>query len=137
LDAWIPRLSALDARARSKLPGVSRSRSRQILAGAIVARVTMKALNVESVDVCPWALCEGIVLHYLQSIQNESFDLPLSPLVGAACGEGRPDQRDDRQLVLAAVTASPRMPASSRAPAPGAGPPRLSGIPGNSAVSDA
>jgi len=42
---------------------VSHSRSRQVLAGAIVARVTMKALDVESVDVCPWALREGIVLH--------------------------------------------------------------------------
>ncbi len=84
LDAWIPRLAGLHAAKRARLPGVSHSRSRQVLAGAIVARVTMKALDVESVDVCPWALREGIVLHYLQSTHTGSFDLPLRPLVGTA-----------------------------------------------------
>ena len=34
LDAWIPRLAALGTRERAKLKGVSRSRSRQIVAGA-------------------------------------------------------------------------------------------------------
>lgn len=62
LDAWIPRLARLSARKRAKLQGVSRSRSRQILAGAVVARTAMKALNVQTVDVCTWALREGIVL---------------------------------------------------------------------------
>ena len=84
LDAWIPRLAGLHAAKRARLPGVSHSRSSQVLAGAIVARATMKALNVESVDVCPWALREGIVLHYLQSTHTGSFDLPLRPLVGTA-----------------------------------------------------
>lgn len=50
----------------------------------------MKALNVNSVDVCPWALREGIVLHYLQSTHNESFDLPLRPLIGATYREDKP-----------------------------------------------
>jgi exopolyphosphatase/pppGpp-phosphohydrolase len=39
----------------------------------------MKALNVGSVDICSWALREGIILHYLQAF-NQSFDLPLRPL---------------------------------------------------------
>jgi exopolyphosphatase/guanosine-5'-triphosphate,3'-diphosphate pyrophosphatase len=84
LDAWIPELTAMTAEQRAKLPGVSRPRSRQLIAGAVVARATMKVLNVSSVDVCPWALREGIVLHYLQSIQTGSFDLPLRPLTGAS-----------------------------------------------------
>src|ERR1700749_4304622 len=87
LEAWIPRLAALGARERAKLKGVSRSRSRQIVAGAVVARAGMKALNVGSVDICPWALREGIILHYLQAF-NESFDLPLRPLNGSAYGLG-------------------------------------------------
>jgi exopolyphosphatase/guanosine-5'-triphosphate,3'-diphosphate pyrophosphatase len=82
LEAWIPRLAGLSARQRAKLQGVSRPRSHQILAGAVVARATMKALNVNVVDVCPWALREGIVLHYLQTTHQESFDLPLRPLAG-------------------------------------------------------
>lgn len=87
LEAWIPRLAGLRSRERAKLRGVSRSRSRQILAGAVVAKATMKALNVDRVDVCPWTLREGIVLHYLQAMHNESFDLPLRPLNGAGYPE--------------------------------------------------
>ena len=56
----------------------------------MVTRATMKILNVGSVDVCPWALREGIVLHYLQSIQTSSFDLPLRPLTGASYQGGSP-----------------------------------------------
>ena len=84
LEAWIPRLAALGARERAKLKGVSRPRSRQITAGALVARASMKALNVDCVDVCPWALREGILLHYLQNTFNQSFDLPLRPLNGSS-----------------------------------------------------
>ncbi|HUN31249.1 MAG TPA: Ppx/GppA family phosphatase [Trebonia sp.] len=80
LEAWIPRLAALGALRRAELPGLSRSRSRQILAGAITASATMTALSVDSIDVCPWALREGIVLHYLQVTHSESFDLPFRPL---------------------------------------------------------
>jgi exopolyphosphatase/guanosine-5'-triphosphate,3'-diphosphate pyrophosphatase len=82
LDEWIPQIAGLHAAKRAKLQGVSHSRSRQILAGAVVARATMKALNVDSVDVCPWALREGIVLHYLLTTHHGSFDLPLRPLPG-------------------------------------------------------
>jgi exopolyphosphatase/guanosine-5'-triphosphate,3'-diphosphate pyrophosphatase len=84
LEDWIPRLATLPAAQRAKLSGLSRPRSRQILAGAVVARATMKSLNVGSVDVCPWALREGIVLHYLQATHHDSFNLPLRPLTGAS-----------------------------------------------------
>jgi exopolyphosphatase/guanosine-5'-triphosphate,3'-diphosphate pyrophosphatase len=80
LDHWIPRLAQMRASQRAKLRGVSQPRARQIVAGAVVARATMKALNVTAVDVCPWALREGIILHYLQTRLNESLDLPLRPL---------------------------------------------------------
>jgi exopolyphosphatase / guanosine-5'-triphosphate,3'-diphosphate pyrophosphatase len=92
LEAWIPRLATLRVRDREKLKGVSRSRSRQIVAGAVAARAGMKALNVGSVDICPWALREGIILHYLQTF-NQPFDLPLRPLYGSAYGQDVPDGR--------------------------------------------
>jgi hypothetical protein len=63
----------------------------------------MKALNVQSVDVCPWALREGIVLHYLQSMHNESFDLPLRPLARMAVQEGEHGQRGTGDLALVAT----------------------------------
>jgi len=96
LEAWIPRLADMRAGERAKLKGVSRSRSRQIIAGAVVAKAGMKALNVDSVDVCPWALREGILLHYLQTTLNQSFDLPLRPLNGSTYGKdasGSPGSR--------------------------------------------
>jgi exopolyphosphatase/guanosine-5'-triphosphate,3'-diphosphate pyrophosphatase len=86
LDTWIPRLATLRAQERARLKGISRSRSRQIIAGAVAARADMKALNVGSVDLCPWALREGIILHYLQTTFNQSFDLPLRPLNGSTYG---------------------------------------------------
>ena len=92
LEAWIPRLATLRVRDREKLKGVSRSRSRQIVAGAVAARAGMKALNVGSVDICPWALREGIILHYLQTF-NQPFDLPLRPLNGSAYGQDVPGGR--------------------------------------------
>ena len=74
---WISRLALLPADKRADLPGISAPRSRQILAGALIAKVTMDALDVASVDVCPWALREGIMLHYLQTTQGESWTMPL------------------------------------------------------------
>jgi exopolyphosphatase / guanosine-5'-triphosphate,3'-diphosphate pyrophosphatase len=33
----------------------------------LVAEASMKALDVESVDICPWALREGLILRKLDS----------------------------------------------------------------------
>jgi exopolyphosphatase/guanosine-5'-triphosphate,3'-diphosphate pyrophosphatase len=70
LVRWIPRLARRSADERAKLPGVSPPRARQLLAGALVAKLTMNALDISRVDVCPWALREGIMLHYLQTNQE-------------------------------------------------------------------
>ena len=40
----------------------------------------------------PWALREGIILHYLQTF-NQSFDLPLRPLNGSTYGQDAPGGR--------------------------------------------
>ena len=50
---------------RAALPGVSASRAKQLLAGAIVAESVMKHLKIDEVEICPWALREGIVLKWL------------------------------------------------------------------------
>jgi hypothetical protein len=60
----------------------------------------MKALNVDSVDVCPWALREGILLHYLQTTLNQSFDLPLRPLNGSGYGKDASGPPDSRHVML-------------------------------------
>jgi exopolyphosphatase/guanosine-5'-triphosphate,3'-diphosphate pyrophosphatase len=49
------------------LDGVSASRSHQLLAGAVVAEATMRRLGVEELDICPWALREGLILQRLDT----------------------------------------------------------------------
>ncbi|MFK0160643.1 Ppx/GppA family phosphatase [Streptomyces sp. NPDC090499] len=65
LQTWVPRLAAMSTAQRSALPGVSEGRSGQLVAGALVAEAAMDLLEVESVEVCPWALREGVILRRL------------------------------------------------------------------------
>jgi len=76
IEAWVPRLSSLAATDRAKLPGSSASRAHQIVAGAVIATTTLKALDVDRVDLCPWALREGIILRHLETITSHP-ELPL------------------------------------------------------------
>jgi exopolyphosphatase / guanosine-5'-triphosphate,3'-diphosphate pyrophosphatase len=72
VQAWIPRLAKMTAAERAKLRGISLPRGRQILAGAVVADQTMGALDIDSLEICPWALREGIVLRHLESIAEQA-----------------------------------------------------------------
>ncbi len=65
LDRTVERLAAMPAAERARLPGVSPSRSGQLLAGAVVAQEALRAFDLTSVDVCPWALREGVILRRL------------------------------------------------------------------------
>lgn len=60
--AFISRMSAEDL---AELEGVSASRSHQLVAGALVVQATMHALGVDKMDLCPWALREGVILRRL------------------------------------------------------------------------
>ena len=53
---------------RTTLPGVSAGRARQLLAGAVVAEAAMDLLGVDRLDICPWALREGVILRRLDWI---------------------------------------------------------------------
>lgn len=61
----IPKLAERPAARRARLRGISKSRAPQILAGAIVADAAMTILELESVDVCPWAVREGVICHWM------------------------------------------------------------------------
>jgi exopolyphosphatase/guanosine-5'-triphosphate,3'-diphosphate pyrophosphatase len=65
LERLVDLLAAMRSVDRARLPGVSPSRSHQLLAGAIVAAEALEALELERVDVCPWALREGVILRRL------------------------------------------------------------------------
>lgn len=65
LGELVPRLAQLTSDERAVLPGVSESRSRQLLAGAMVVHGAMELLGVDQLDLCPWALREGVILRRL------------------------------------------------------------------------
>lgn len=64
----LPSLLEMDDAARRELPGVSASRSHQIVAGAVVADAVLDLFDLEELEICPWALREGILLERLDSM---------------------------------------------------------------------
>ncbi|MER5779215.1 Ppx/GppA phosphatase family protein [Streptomyces sp. NPDC002039] len=70
LEEWVPRLAAMTTAQRSTLPGVSEGRAGQLLAGALVAEGTMDLLGVEELEICPWALREGVILRRLDHLPS-------------------------------------------------------------------
>lgn len=59
------KLSEMDEASRAKLPGVSENRASQIVAGAFVAESVMRNLDIKELEICPWALREGVVLKWM------------------------------------------------------------------------
>lgn len=52
------------------MPGISRHRAEQSLAGALIAESLMEACGVESVEICPWSTREGLLLERLGVINT-------------------------------------------------------------------
>jgi exopolyphosphatase/guanosine-5'-triphosphate,3'-diphosphate pyrophosphatase len=68
LEECVPRLAAMTTRERAELPGVAEDRAPQLVAGALVAEAAMDLLAVESLEICPWALREGVILRSLDQM---------------------------------------------------------------------
>lgn len=68
LIAFISRMTAAD---RAELEGISSDRSHQIVAGALVAEASMRALGLEQIEICPWALREGVILRRIDKGLDE------------------------------------------------------------------
>ena len=81
--ALAERLPKMTQAERSKLPGVSAARVAQLPAGAIVADAIMDLLGIEALELCPWALREGVILRRLDM---------LAQGLGALTEPGRPDR---------------------------------------------
>jgi exopolyphosphatase/guanosine-5'-triphosphate,3'-diphosphate pyrophosphatase len=64
------KLAAMTLEERTKLPGVSSNRARQIVAGAFVTESVMRNLDLTELEICPWALREGIVLKYMDWMKS-------------------------------------------------------------------
>ncbi len=71
LIPWVDRLATMTVSERADLPGVSGGRAAQLLAGAIVADAAMDLFGVSELEICPWALREGIILRRIDVISAE------------------------------------------------------------------
>jgi exopolyphosphatase / guanosine-5'-triphosphate,3'-diphosphate pyrophosphatase len=70
VSLWAERLSVMDRGERARLPGVSEGRAGQMLAGAIVADAVMDLMSVGQLEICPWALREGVILKRLDTLAD-------------------------------------------------------------------
>jgi exopolyphosphatase/guanosine-5'-triphosphate,3'-diphosphate pyrophosphatase len=68
LREWVPKLVAMSPGELAQLPGVSASRSHQVLPGALVAEAVMDIFELPALEICPWALREGVILERLDQI---------------------------------------------------------------------
>ncbi|MBT2528982.1 Ppx/GppA family phosphatase [Streptomyces sp. ISL-99] len=68
LEEWVPKLAAMPISQRAGLPGVPEGRAAQLLAGALVAEGAMDLFGVETLEICPWALREGVILRRLDHL---------------------------------------------------------------------
>jgi exopolyphosphatase/guanosine-5'-triphosphate,3'-diphosphate pyrophosphatase len=64
---FISRIPAADL---AELEGVSSGRAHQLVAGALVAAAAMRALRITELQICPWALREGVILRRLDSLDS-------------------------------------------------------------------
>jgi exopolyphosphatase/guanosine-5'-triphosphate,3'-diphosphate pyrophosphatase len=64
------RLARTTVAERAELPGVSTGRAPQLAAGAIVADAAMDIFDLPELEVCPWALREGVILRRLDMLDG-------------------------------------------------------------------
>ena len=70
LTEQIGKLATMPISKRAQLPGVSASRAPQLLGGAVVAEAAMDILGVDSLEICPWAMREGVILRLLDHLDD-------------------------------------------------------------------
>ena len=69
---WAHRLTEMTSAERAGLPGVSEARAPQLPAGAIVADAAMDLFGLPRLEICPWALREGVILRRLDVMPDQS-----------------------------------------------------------------
>jgi exopolyphosphatase / guanosine-5'-triphosphate,3'-diphosphate pyrophosphatase len=82
----LPRLVEADDRRRAKLRGISKARVHQIVAGAIVAEALLTTFDLDSAEICPWALREGITSRRARTLPTLTVADELGHLVQRSFG---------------------------------------------------
>ncbi|MFC4002010.1 exopolyphosphatase [Prauserella oleivorans] len=73
LRTWIPRLAVLPPSKRADLPGISRARAQQAVAGAVVAEALLTVFG-GSLEICPWSTTHGLLLTLLDHAEPVTGD---------------------------------------------------------------
>jgi exopolyphosphatase/guanosine-5'-triphosphate,3'-diphosphate pyrophosphatase len=68
LDRLLKELRQLPAARIAELEGVGAGRAHQLVAAAVVAQSAMRRLEIPVLDICPWALREGMILRRLDGL---------------------------------------------------------------------
>jgi exopolyphosphatase / guanosine-5'-triphosphate,3'-diphosphate pyrophosphatase len=68
VTAIAERLAQTTVAERAEMPGVSEGRAAQLAAGAIVADAAMDLFSLPVLEICPWALREGVILRRLDAL---------------------------------------------------------------------
>jgi exopolyphosphatase/guanosine-5'-triphosphate,3'-diphosphate pyrophosphatase len=74
LREWIPKLVAMSHETLAALPGVSPSRTHQIVPGALVAEACMDIFDLSELEICPWAMREGVILERIDKLSVTGGD---------------------------------------------------------------
>ncbi|UYM06961.1 Ppx/GppA phosphatase family protein [Solicola gregarius] len=68
LQSLLAELETLSADEVAQLPGVSAHRAHQMVTGAVVADAVLDLFGLEELEICPWALREGVILEHLDRL---------------------------------------------------------------------
>ena len=71
LRGWFPKLVEMSPAEIAELPGVSPNRAHQVVPGALVAEACMDIFDLEQLEICPWALREGVILERIDAIPTQ------------------------------------------------------------------
>jgi exopolyphosphatase / guanosine-5'-triphosphate,3'-diphosphate pyrophosphatase len=70
VTAIAERLAQTTVAERVAMPGVSEGRAGQLAAGAMVADAAMDLFSLPVLEICPWALREGVILRRLDTLAS-------------------------------------------------------------------
>lgn len=64
----LPSLLTMSVAELASLPGVSADRAHQVVPGALVAEACLDIFDLPALEICPWALREGVILERLDQL---------------------------------------------------------------------
>ena len=73
LTALNEMLARVTLEERARLPVISPQRAEVIVAGGLILETAMRALGIETLEPCGYALREGVIIDYLREIEAESL----------------------------------------------------------------